>query len=189
MTSGATLSTVTSRFPRMTESLAIFSGLCAKKKSALWWWLESVKQHRGRNTLGWNLVITNFLKSASSLKRSSSDSLLLSCLYRAENRALLSKVPEASLNTGLQTHGEIYKFNENLTLAQRSLQTRVHAVVRHLAVQAKGIVYCPNLLQATLAFFSTFWATWSARRRRRRRKRRRRRGKRREEGEAGRKKK
>lgn len=46
-----------------------------------------------------------FLKSASSLNMSSSDSLLLSCLYRGEKRAPLSKVPEASLNTGLQ--GEI----------------------------------------------------------------------------------
>lgn len=46
-----------------------------------------------------------FLKSASSLNMSSSDSLLLSCLYRGEKRAPLSKVPEASLNTSLQ--GEI----------------------------------------------------------------------------------
>lgn len=46
--------------------------------------------------------ITNFLKSASSLSISSLDSLLLSCLYRAEKRAVLSRVPEASLNKGLQ---------------------------------------------------------------------------------------
>lgn len=46
--------------------------------------------------------VTHFLKSASSLSMSSLDSLLLSCLYRAEKRALLSSVPEASLNKGLQ---------------------------------------------------------------------------------------
>ena len=46
--------------------------------------------------------ITHFLKSASSLSISSLDSLLLSCLYRAEKRALLSSVPEASLNKVLQ---------------------------------------------------------------------------------------
>lgn len=49
-----------------------------------------------------NRSTTNFLKSASSLSMSSLDSLLLSCLYRAEKRALLSRVPEASLNKGLE---------------------------------------------------------------------------------------
>lgn len=51
---------------------------------------------------------TNFLKSASSLSMSSLDSLLLSCLYRAEKRVVLSSVPEASLNKGLQE-----KINKN----------------------------------------------------------------------------
>lgn len=37
---------------------------------------------------------------------SSLDSLLLSCLYRAEKRALLSSVPEASLNKGLRERKE-----------------------------------------------------------------------------------
>lgn len=46
--------------------------------------------------------VTNFLKSASSFSMSSLDSLLLSCLYRGEKRALLSSVPEASLNKGLR---------------------------------------------------------------------------------------
>lgn len=52
------------------------------------------------------MLNTNFLKSASSLKRSSSESLLPSCRYSAENRALLSRVPEASLNTGLWNRTE-----------------------------------------------------------------------------------
>lgn len=43
-----------------------------------------------------------FLKSASNLNMSSSDSLLLSCLYKGEKRAPLSRVPEASLNTSLR---------------------------------------------------------------------------------------
>lgn len=45
---------------------------------------------------------THFLKSASSLSMSSFESLLLSCLYRAENRAFLSSVPDASLNSDLK---------------------------------------------------------------------------------------
>ena len=47
-----------------------------------------------------------FLKSASSLNTSSLDSLLLSCRYSAEKRALLSRVPEASLNRGLGDRGQ-----------------------------------------------------------------------------------
>lgn len=50
----------------------------------------------------WHESFTNFLKSASSLSMSSLDNLLLSCRYRGEKRALLSSVPEASLNNGLE---------------------------------------------------------------------------------------
>lgn len=50
----------------------------------------------------WYESFTHFLKSASSLSMSSLDNLLLSCRYRGEKRALLSSVPEASLNNGLE---------------------------------------------------------------------------------------
>lgn len=59
-----------------------------------------------------------FLKSVSSLNMSSSDSLLLSCLYRAEKRELLSKVPDASLNTGLQRRRKKKK-NTSLNLLEK----------------------------------------------------------------------
>lgn len=45
---------------------------------------------------------TYFLKSANNFNMSSFDSLLLSCLKRAENLAFLSRVPEASLNNVLK---------------------------------------------------------------------------------------
>ena len=53
-----------------------------------------------------NVNRSHFLKSASSLNMSSLDSLLLSCRYSAEKRALLSSVPEASLNRGLEDRGQ-----------------------------------------------------------------------------------
>lgn len=45
---------------------------------------------------------TYFLKSANNFNISSFESLLLSCLKRAENLAFLSRVPEASLNNVLK---------------------------------------------------------------------------------------
>lgn len=45
---------------------------------------------------------TYFLKSANNFNMSSFESLLLSCLKRAENLAFLSRVPEASLNNVLK---------------------------------------------------------------------------------------
>lgn len=34
--------------------------------------------------------------------------------------------------------------------------TDVHDALSYLAAQANGILYCPSLLQAVFAFFSTF---------------------------------
>lgn len=39
--------------------------------------------------------------------------------------------------------------------------SRTKGVPPYLAAQANGILYCPSLWHACLAFFSTFWATWN----------------------------
>ncbi len=105
---------------------------------------------------------TDFLKSTSSLKRSSSESLLLSCRYSAENRALLSKVPEASLNTGLWKRTKSLNIVIDTTHREERRTEHFQTVLAHRAAHAKGILYWPSLLQAILAFFKTFWATCEA---------------------------
>lgn len=58
----------------------------------------------------------------------------------------------------------LFAKNYRSTLEQNEMQEPNHCMRMYLAAQANGILYCPSLLQAVLAFFSTFRATWPEKR-------------------------